>query len=133
MTNYREILRLNSLGINNSQIAQACDCARSTVVRVLQQADELQFDWEKVRGCSNEELSERLFPTNLNKPSYRMPDYEHVYHEMQRNGVTLNLLWLEYCDQCSGSGELPYKSTQFNKYYADYVQKTKVSVKANGT
>ena len=128
MTNYREILRLNSLGINNSQIAQACDCARSTVVRVLQQADELQFDWEKVRRCSNEELSERLFPTNLNKPIYHMPDYEHVYHEMQRNGVTLNLLWLEYCDQCRGSGELPYKSTQFNKYYADYVQKTKATM-----
>lgn len=90
MTNYREILRLNSLGINNSQIAQACDCARSTVVRVLQQADELQFDWEKVSRCSNEELSERLIPTNLNKPIYHMPDYGHVYHEMQRNGVTLN-------------------------------------------
>lgn len=27
------------------------------------------------------------------------------------------LLWLEYCDQCRESGDIPYKSTQFNKYY----------------
>jgi len=33
-----------------------------------------------------------------------------------------------HCDQCRGSGELPYKSTQFNKYYADYVQKTKATM-----
>lgn len=38
MTNYREILRLNSLGLNNSQIAEACGCSRTTVVQTLQLA-----------------------------------------------------------------------------------------------
>ena len=37
-------------------------------------------------------------------------------------------LWVEYCEQCRQSGELPYKSTQFNKYYADYVHKTKATM-----
>ena len=53
-----------------------------------------------------------------------MPDYAYVYREMQKGGVTLNLLWLEYCDQCKASGEIPYQSTQFNKYYSYYVSKT---------
>ena len=36
MTNYKEILRLQSLGINNTRIAEACGCARSTVISTLQ-------------------------------------------------------------------------------------------------
>lgn len=52
-----------------------------------------------------------------------MPDYASVHKELQRGGVTLDLLWLEYCDQCRAAGEIPYQSTQFNKYYADYLAK----------
>ena len=47
------------------------------------------------------------------------PTKEYVHKELQRSGVTLNLLWLEYCDQCRAAGEIPYQSTQFNKYYAE--------------
>ena len=39
MTNYREILRLNSLGLNKSQIAEACNCSRTTVIQALRQAE----------------------------------------------------------------------------------------------
>lgn len=39
MTNYREILRLNKLGISKAQIAAGCGCARSTIQRVLQRAE----------------------------------------------------------------------------------------------
>ena len=35
MTNYREILRLSSLGLNNTQIAQSCACSRTTVIQTL--------------------------------------------------------------------------------------------------
>ena len=35
MTNYREILRLNSLGLNKTQIAEACQCSRTTVIQVF--------------------------------------------------------------------------------------------------
>ncbi len=31
MTNYREILRLHSLGLNKTEIASSCQCARNTV------------------------------------------------------------------------------------------------------
>lgn len=31
MTNYREILRLHSLGPNKTEIATSCRCARNTV------------------------------------------------------------------------------------------------------
>ena len=30
MTNYREILRLHSMGLNKTEIASSCRCARNT-------------------------------------------------------------------------------------------------------
>ncbi|MFA7468602.1 MAG: helix-turn-helix domain-containing protein [Desulfotomaculaceae bacterium] len=38
MTNYKEILRLNSLGISKKDIAASCRCSRNTVTSVLQRA-----------------------------------------------------------------------------------------------
>ena len=80
---------------------------------------------------SDKQLSERLFPSSTSKPVYKMPDYASVHKELQRSGVTLNLLWLEYCGQCRAAGEIPYQSTQFNKYYADYLAKVNTTMPLN--
>ena len=127
MTNYREILRLNSLGINHTQIAASCGCTRPTVIRVLQRAKEIGLEYGQVAQMSDKELRQRLIPREASKPEFKMPDYEYVHRELAKSGVTLNLLWLEYCEECRRTQELPYQSTQFNKYYGDYVQKTKAS------
>jgi len=124
MTNFREILRLSSLGINNSQIAQNLGCSRQTVVSVLQRARELGLTFSAITETSDHELFSKLTPGKKIKPEYKMPDYEYVHKEMAKSGVTLSLLWVEYCEACRGSGEIPYQSTQFNKYYGDYVKKT---------
>ena len=50
---------------------------------------------------------------------------------MQKSSVTLNLLWLEYCEACRTSGELAYKSTQFSKYYNDYLRTTGATMHLN--
>ena len=131
MTNYREILRLRSLGLNNSEIASSCRCARNTVAATLQRAANCGLQWPLPEEMSDKQLSERLFPTSPSKPVYKMPDYDYVHKELQRSGVTLNLLWLEYCDQCRAAGEIPYQSTQFNKYYADYLAKVNTTMPLN--
>lgn len=43
----------------------------------------------------------------------------------------MNLLWLEYCDQCREVGESPYQSTQFNKYYSDNLTKANATMHLN--
>ena len=116
MTNYREILRLHSLGLNKTEIASSCQCARNTVAATLQRAANCGLQWPLPDGMSDKQLSEHLFPSSTAKSVYKMPDYAYVHKELQRSGVTLNLLWLEYCDQCRVAGEIPYPSTQFNKY-----------------
>ena len=125
MTNYREILRLASLGITKKDIASACSCSRNTVADVLKRAIGVGLSYPLSEDISDTALRQKLFEGQDGKPAYKMPDYDYVHREMAKSGVTLTLLWLEYCDQCRETGELPYKSTQFNKYYADHVKTTK--------
>jgi transposase len=131
MTNYREILRLDSLGLNKTQIAEACGCSRTTVIQTLRLAKEKQLQHPLPDNVSDKQLPDLLFSTAAGKPVFKMPDYEYVYRELQRNGVTLNLLWLEYCDACRTAGETPYQSTQFNKYYNDFLVKKNATMHLN--
>ena len=128
MTNYREILRLSSLGLNKAQIAGVCGCSRTTVIKVLNIASAKGLSYPLPDRMSDKQLADALFPANATKPEYKMPDYEYVAHEMQKSGVTLNLLWLEYCEQCRKIGELPYQLTQFKKYYRDYTAKNSATM-----
>lgn len=128
MTNYKEILRLKSLGMTHTSIAASCGCGRNTVTRVLHRARECGLTWEAAQKLAPNEIQKQMFPSDAVKPTYKMPDYEWVHREMQKSGVTLSLLWVEYCEQCRAAGELPYQSTQFNKYYAEYVHKTKATM-----
>lgn len=131
MTNYREILRLDSLGLNKTQIAEGCGCSRTTVIQTLRLAKENQLQYPLPDSMSDKQLSELLFPPAAGKPVFRMPDYEYVHRELQKNGVTLNLLWLEYCDNCRFAGKTPYQSTQFNKYYNDFLVKKNATMHLN--
>ena len=101
------------LRLNKSQIAAACGCSRTTVVRTLNLAAVNGISYPLADGISDKQLAEILFPSDDQKPVYKMPDYDYVEHEMHKSGVTLNLLWLEYCEQCRNNGELPYQLTQF--------------------
>ena len=113
MTNYKEILRLAALGIAKQDIAASCQCSRNTVRNVLNAAAERDISWLTARESSNEALRHLLFPGSSGKVEYRMPDYEYVHREMQKSGVTLSLLWGEYCEQCRANGDIPYQSEYF--------------------
>ena len=128
MTTTRRFSGFTAWGVNNTRIAESCGCACSAVIAALQHAREQELSWNKIKNCSTEEVARKLYPSTTLGQQYKMPDYEWVHREMQKSGVTLSLLWVEYCEQCRQSGELPYKSTQFNKYYADYVHKTKATM-----
>lgn len=87
MTNYKEILRLHSLGINNPRIAESCGYARSTVIAALQRASEQEITWDKIKNCSTEEVARKFYPSSALGQQYKIPDYEWVHREMQKSGV----------------------------------------------
>ena len=131
MTNYREILRLNSLGYNNSEIADACDCSRTTVIATLRQADAVGIRYPLPDSMSDKDLLQALFPSAPAKAVYQMPDYEKAHRDYQAKRVTLNQLWIEYCEACQKSGVLPYQLTQFKKYYREYAVKNSATMHLN--
>lgn len=45
MTNYREILRLDSIGLNKTEIAANCGYSRNTVASTLKRAAECGLSW----------------------------------------------------------------------------------------
>lgn len=129
MTNYREILRLKSLNINHSQIASSVGCSRRTVINVLKNAEQRGLRYANIENMSDRDLVSVLNgKKGTGKLSYKMPDYDYVHKELAKEGVTLGLLWVEYCEACRASGEVPYQSTQFNKYYSDHIRKTNATM-----
>ena len=56
MTNYREILRLKSLGLNHSQISSSMGISRQTTVTVLQRAAEQDLTYQSAAELSDREL-----------------------------------------------------------------------------
>ena len=124
MTNYREVLRLHSLGINNTQVAASAKCSRQTVISLLQRAKQKGITYEDAKSMSDRELLNAINDDGIERVEYRMPDYDHVHRELGKSGVTLSLLWVEYCEECRKLGQIPYQSTQFYKYYNDFARKT---------
>lgn len=80
MVNYKEILRLKSIGLTNKEIAASC--SRNTVTRTLARAWEQYLAWEQAQNMSSQQVTAALFPAEQGIPAYRMPDYEWVHREM---------------------------------------------------
>ena len=128
MTNYREILRLSSQGISQRSIAVSCECSRNTVSSTLKRAKECGISWPLPQGMSDSDLIKSLFPSRVLSSSRKLPDYEYIHKEMAKSGVTLSLLWNEYCETCRLGKEIPFMYTQFCKYYREYANVTKATM-----
>jgi transposase len=128
MTNYREILRLSSLGLNRTQIADSLGASRTTVIHALQRAGAQGLDWQSAEALSDRELVAKLFPNGDGATNYQQPDYAYVHREMAKPGMTQQLLWIEYCDQCRAAGKIPYQLTHFKRLYRSYLVTTKATM-----
>lgn len=122
MTNYREILRLHSRGISQRGVATSCQCSRNTVKRVLAQANEMSIRWPLKDDLTNGDIEKLLFPDSTVPISRQQPDLEYIHKEMAKSGVTLRLLWTEYCTSCRLSNEQPLMYSQFCYHYQKYAQ-----------
>ena len=58
MTNHREILRLDSLGLNKTLISEACGCSRTTVVQTLRLLNENRLEYPLPDSMSDKQLAD---------------------------------------------------------------------------
>lgn len=128
MTKLREILRLHSMGISQRSIAAACECSRNTVAKALRQAENNGIVWPLGNEMTDAELNMRLFGVKKSRVRHE-PDYEYIHKELAKEGVTLTLLWAEYCDACRNESKAPLMYTQFCARYSQYAMREKATLR----
>ncbi|MBS6938143.1 MAG: transposase [Lachnospiraceae bacterium] len=129
MTDYREIIRLHSLKFSNVSIANSLCCSRNTVSEVLKLAEKHSLEWPIPETLSNKDIEYLFYPNRGNNEGRRLPDYEYVYNELAKPGVTLSLLWAEYCAKCEAEYTIPYQHSQFNDKYHAYAASKKATLR----
>ena len=130
MINYREILRLNSLGYSQRRIEASVHSSHQTVKNVLEKASAQGISWPLEDDITNAILGEMLSDRNTRTNSpYAEPDFAYIHKELSKKGVTLTLLWQEYCEKCRTNGQQPYMSTQFGDKYRRWARVTKATMR----
>ncbi len=129
MTNYREILRLKSLGFSERNIALSCSCSRNTVSNVWKKAQEKNLAWPLPAEQTNAELKKILYPKDgLAKSNKKMPDFNYIHKELQKNGVNKKLLWTEYLEDCRLASAEPLMYSQFCYHIRQDEQKRRATM-----
>ena len=130
MVNYREILRLDSLGYSQHQIAASVHSSRNTIREVLHASKTKGLTWPLEDTLTNEEILTLLFPAKVEMATKRKePDYTYIHRELARPGVNLTLLWTEYCSTCNAEGVMPYMYSQFCDKYRHWAHVTKATMR----
>lgn len=135
----REILRLNSLGISQRQMAESCGCSRNTVQETLIRSQVAKISWPLPEDWDDDRLNQALYPERAVKaadaaqtPAKKAhPDYEHIHRELARKGVNLKLLWSDYASACKAANQNYLQYAQFCVRYRQFAQKTKATMHIN--
>ena len=131
MQDYKRILVMSSQGQSQRSIAATLRISRNTVASVLEAFRKSHLKIEKVMKSTNYELESYLYPERELIPKFEQPNMEHVHQELLKQGVTLTMLWKEYCLQCEAQKLPAYGRTMFFDKYHDYVQKNNLTMHLN--
>lgn len=133
MINYREILRLHSLGYSKRRIEASVRSSHQTVKQVIDSAEQNGIKWPLDEDITNAKLEKLLSGKDINDQIkiYADPNYPYIHRELSKKGVTMTLLWNEYCERCYANGETPYMSTQFSDNYRRWASVSKATMRIN--
>lgn len=132
MIDYREILRLLSLGYTQREISRSLHCSRNTVRDVWYMSKKNGIKWPLDDNVTNNDLAKQFHPEwNEADILRREPDYAFIHNELAKKGVNLTLLWSEYCTECYDVGDTPYMYTQFCERYRKWARITKATMHIN--
>ncbi|MBR6873995.1 MAG: IS21 family transposase [Ruminococcus sp.] len=130
MTNYRKILEMHSQGFSQRSIETNVHSSHQTVKAALDRAKELNISWPLDDDVTNEVLDELFCGERKSSLTrYAAIDYDYIHRELSKKGVTLTLLWQEYCERAYVGGETPYMSTQFGDKYRRWARITKATMR----
>ncbi len=113
MRKVKEVLRLRyECHLSLEAIARALSLSKGVVAKYIKLASQACLAWEEAQALDETALLSRLKPKSetpvVRASQFMPPDYAWLHQELKRKGVTLQLLWEEYCAQCPGR---PYSYT----------------------
>ena len=129
MRKIKECLRLKlDCGLSHERIARALGLSKGVVSKYVARAQVLGLSWETLSALDEAEVAARLCPSAPSQRGTRAPiDLASVHRELRRKGVTLQLLWQEYCE--ANAGQPTYQYTQFCQRYHDYAASLRRSMR----
>ena len=129
MVKYREILRQRAMGISIRNIAFSCGCSTATVVTVVDRAKARGLEWPLPEEMNDAAIRAVIYPREPKSDASKAEiDHERVDREMERPGVTLMVLWSEYCDAALASGKEPYMYSAFCQRRRKWAMANKVAM-----
>ncbi|WP_438853154.1 IS21 family transposase [Brevundimonas nasdae] len=114
----------------NRQIARILNCAPNTVRRYRLRLKELQLSWAQAQSIKDASLLSLINDgrRNLAKP-FVIPDWSAVERELRRPGVTVTLLFQEYCSTLPPEGRVMLSEREFGRRLHDFRKTLSVSMR----
>ncbi|MDR2570595.1 MAG: IS21 family transposase, partial [Oscillospiraceae bacterium] len=126
--NVKLILELRAGHMSRNAIARTRHMSKNSVGDVFHIADSLGIIFDDVKEKPEEEVYRIFYPDKyVAEDIFTIPDYEYVHNELRRVGVTLKLLWEEYCSACRGKNEISMGYTKFCRGYSAFTVKNKIT------
>ena len=121
MRKAREILRLkHEVGLAHRAIAKALGVSVSSVGEVSSRAKKAALTWPLPDDLGDDALGVKLYGVSkAAAPRHALPDLARVHVELRREGVTLELLHLEYLEANPGG----YRRSRYCGLYREWLAK----------
>ena len=104
-TKVREILTLLNQNLSTREIERALSVSKNTVAFIKKEYDKCDKEWEDIESMNDDEIYALFYPHKFTPRNRFAPvDYSYVHKELPKKGVTLTLLWEEYCEECKRNG-----------------------------
>lgn len=126
MPKIKDVLRLHASELSARSIALSLSISRGSVSNILTRAEASGVTWPLPEDFDEVKLESLLFPKSPGRPNKSVdPDWEYIYGETKKKGVTLNLLWIEYKEKESNA----YQYSQFCERYRTWRKAAQLSLR----
>lgn len=131
MRKVKEILRLSlDSRLAYDQIAQSLGLSKGVISKYVRLATAAGLDWPAIEAMDEGELQRQLRGEPSGPAVFVAPDYGLVHLELRGKGVTLMLLWQEYCGKWAENSQVkPYQYSQFCENYRRFARTLKRSMR----
>ena len=135
MRKLKDALRLKFEGGQSHQyIAHALGISKGAVTKYVGLAVAAGLDWQAISAMDEATLERCLLAFPRPSDTYALADYGRIHQELGRKGVTLMLLWEEYCAQAGDEYGVqnpvkPWRYSQFCENYRQFAKRLKRSMR----